>query len=456
MMDPWSLLLFPMQATVIILHIYFLARCFVWKKRARWARVAVCLAYVLLRMADLYLLPDFPPRPLLSIGVTFLLAHALFHGSDFSHFVWSVIAVVLSGIADCFVASVLWLMGPSGSYVEALRDERVFLLGMGISMVITAIAYHCATIGARVREPVSVGNHLLLLATPLGCIGIVYILIGSTMQHETGLSGAWMSMAASVCLLIICTATVSLYNRQQHLAAENMDNQLMLRTAEHMQSQYQQMCTVQERMQKIEHDMKNHITIIQQLHNKGEKEQMREYIAEIEQQIGQTSYLLTGHPVLDTIIHGKCLQAWQEEITTDIHIDLPPAIPISDVDLCALFGNLLDNALEAVCALGGAPARFIKLSAKMSGARWSIICRNSAGEGCYRSFSFLPSTKNRPGIHGIGTKQIQRIVESVDGAVAFELEDGVFSALVMLPVRERAGSTDAKEVKHAATHTVLH
>ena len=103
---------------------------------------------------------------------------------------------------------------------------------------------------------------------------------------------------------------------------------------------------------------------------------------------------------------------------------------MTDADICALFGNALDNAIEAVMRLPE-DRRVVSLTTKQSGKLFSVSLRNFY-DGEVRLVNGLPvTTKSDSGYHGFGVKSIKEIAERYGGDVSVVAEDGVFTLNVL-------------------------
>lgn len=140
----------------------------------------------------------------------------------------------------------------------------------------------------------------------------------------------------------------------------------------------------------------------------------------------------TGCTALDVILSEKMLLCESRGILITCMADGSGLNSIPAPDIYALFGNILDNAIEAVSHLPEEDARSISLSVRTSGAI-TIIHE----ENCYTgSISFrdgLPETiKDDKSYHGFGVRSIQTIAETHNGSLSISADDGIFSLTVML------------------------
>ena len=136
--------------------------------------------------------------------------------------------------------------------------------------------------------------------------------------------------------------------------------------------------------------------------------------------------------MLNALISAKARIAKDNGIDFTVSILLPPILPVSDVDLCILVGNVLDNAFESND--GNIQGFFVHLAIKEMDSYCVISCTNTSNkQENFTSLKNLQSTKtDKENTHGIGTRQIQTVAENTGGFVTYKNYNGEFSVLVML------------------------
>lgn len=143
----------------------------------------------------------------------------------------------------------------------------------------------------------------------------------------------------------------------------------------------------------------------------------------------------TGNPSLDTLITQKNMQAKAQKTTLTCLIDGREFAYLGEIDLYALFGNILDNALEATAKVADPERRVIDLNATRQRNLLVVHCVNFFdGPAPKDSAGGLPaSSKTDAENHGFGLRSIRRVAESNGGNLEAYAEDGVFHLKVVLP-----------------------
>ncbi len=180
------------------------------------------------------------------------------------------------------------------------------------------------------------------------------------------------------------------------------------------------------------HDYHNHIQTMIALEASGETERLREYLFDLNRDLTQVDTVIkTGNVMADAILNSKLSLIKNHGIGTAAKAALPASLKISDVDLCVLIGNMLDNALEA-CLRQQNGERFIRVYIGTLKKQLYISVTNTTGV-VHKTQRGYVSTKNEPS-HGFGLMRIDRIASKYGGSVNRQSEEGVFATEIMLPM----------------------
>ena len=180
---------------------------------------------------------------------------------------------------------------------------------------------------------------------------------------------------------------------------------------------------------KIHHDINNHLLAINTLIETGNLEQAKRYIFEVSEQLDLvTMPIKTGRDVLDALLFKKTEQATKKganivfEINSSLH-----NCSISDYDLCTIFGNILDNAIEAVNS-----GDRISVSIEKQYNMFYIFCENAFHKELKRKGERILSTKKDFGSHGFGLTRIKDIAKHYGGDVNITAVNRVFRIEILI------------------------
>ncbi len=191
------------------------------------------------------------------------------------------------------------------------------------------------------------------------------------------------------------------------------------------------------------HDLKNQLLV---LGSKSENQQ-KEALAEMEENLDiYSSFAKTGNDALDIIITQKGLLCVSKKIRLTYILDGKAMSFMSDTDLTSLFGNILDNAVEALDT-EEEDCKIIKLYVTTVNGFVSITEENY----CHHDLTFAEgkpvSTKGDPSYHGFGIRSIEYISGKYEGNVNISLEDDIFRISILIPIPENDGKDDLEKSK---------
>ena len=168
-------------------------------------------------------------------------------------------------------------------------------------------------------------------------------------------------------------------------------------------------------------------------------DELSSYIHDLDQAIARyETWNVSGNSVLDALLTQKKIFCSEHGIQLLVHADGRALEAISARDICTIFGNLLDNAAEAVLKLADPKERIIQVEAARSGAFLLIRVENRCGDDVMVSAEGLPrTTKRDKAEHGIGLKSVRLTAERLGGSLNLSVEDGWFTAGVLLSSGEQ-------------------
>lgn len=180
------------------------------------------------------------------------------------------------------------------------------------------------------------------------------------------------------------------------------------------------------------HDYHNHIQTMKAHLSLGQMEELAEYLSKLDTDLTTVDTVLkTGNVMVDAILNSKMSLIKSKNIAVNAKAVVPKTLTVSEVDLCVIIGNLLDNAMEA-CLRQEQGEVFIRIYIGILKGQLYISVLNSAGAVIKDNGRYLSSKKS--GTHGFGLLRIDRIVEKYEGYVNRQNEEGAFATEVMLPL----------------------
>lgn len=181
------------------------------------------------------------------------------------------------------------------------------------------------------------------------------------------------------------------------------------------------------------HDFKNHLQTMQAYLEMGQTEQLEHYLRELTDDYNMIDIpIRTGNAMVDAILNSKLSVVRTKDIRVEATADLPPRLPVSDVDLSVMIGNLLDNAMEA-CLKVPPQERFLRFYMTKAKDNLYIYVMNAA-DGTYRKGSGKYLSTKGTDSHGYGLQRIDRVIRKYKGYQNRQDEGNVFATEILLPL----------------------
>ncbi len=182
------------------------------------------------------------------------------------------------------------------------------------------------------------------------------------------------------------------------------------------------------------HDLKHQIDVIR-MEQDGEKRES--YLQEMERMVKNfNADIVTGNGVLDTILTRKNAYCVQNNINFTCLVDGKLLSFLETLDICSIFGNALDNAIESVKKNPGPDKRLIRLKAFNQNSFLIISLENYCEEKIDLREGLPETTKEDKRNHGYGLKSIKYTVEKYGGTMTLHAEDNWFIMRILIPLKK--------------------
>ncbi len=239
-----------------------------------------------------------------------------------------------------------------------------------------------------------------------------------------------LSMALALCVLgaagffLLRRVLYNMIDRR----IERFQSELIEKQVNEIQNMYRQ-------VRGWRHDYRNHIQNMKIQLKEGNYNGLAGYLSELEDDLDTVDTVVkTGNVMADAILNSKLNVAEKLNVRLNVKASLPEELPVSDVELCSVLGNMLDNAVEACRALPE-EERFLRVYIGRLKGQLYLSVQNSAGR-VRKEKGFYLSTKE--GEHGYGLFRIDRIAKKYGGYVNRQNEEGIFATEIMIPMGKAA------------------
>lgn len=227
----------------------------------------------------------------------------------------------------------------------------------------------------------------------------------------------------AVCITVFFFLRRTLYNMIDR-RIERFQSELIEKQVREIQNMYRQ-------VRGWRHDYRNHINNMKIQLSEGNYDKLSDYLNELADDLDTVDTVIkTGNVMADAILNSKLNVAEKMNIKLNVKANVPDKLPMSDVELCSMLGNILDNAVEA-CGTLPEEERFMRVYIGKLKGQLYLSVQNSAGKVRKSKNTYL-STKE--GEHGYGLFRIDRVVKKYGGYVNRQNEEGVFATEIMVPL----------------------
>lgn len=234
-------------------------------------------------------------------------------------------------------------------------------------------------------------------------------------------------------LAVVLMMSVLVFNISRQYEVEKELARLKSEQAELLERDYTTLNRAYEVNAKLFHDFHNHIGVLRQLLTHEKYGEAVRYLDELQAPVRDlTAAVWTGDETADYLINSKGAAAEAAGVRFQAQVEFPRHTNIRSVDLCAILGNLLDNAIEAARQVPDPSERTVALTIRRIHQMLVIKVENSFAAAPIQENGQLKTTKTGGGLHGWGLKSAQTAAEKYDGMVQANVSGEIFRAVATL------------------------
>ena len=191
-------------------------------------------------------------------------------------------------------------------------------------------------------------------------------------------------------------------------------------------------------LHKIKHDIQNQYAYMQAMLAGKEYQALEDYFAELTGTFAEplVPFVDCGNHALDLIFNMENAKAQDAGVKLDIKAAPPHALPVSELDLCKIYTNVIDNAIEA-CVAEKTENAVVKIDVNVAGEYLFTRIANPTNKTTSFLEKGLPTTKQDGRLHGKGMSIVRDIVKKNDGILKVKIEDGIYYVEFLLALTEK-------------------
>lgn len=335
-----------------------------------------------------------------------------------------------------FMAALEWqihcFIWPDSNPVWWQQYGLMLLIYCGIFISMWFLERRCILNGAEL----TVAKTELLTVAIIGCFIFAISNLSFYLQH-TPFSGQYSSEIMNIRTLVDFAGVAILlaYHIQRAQVHSRRELSAMQVILENQYAQYKMSRESIEMINRKYHDLKHQIAAVRA---ESDPERRVRWLDEMEEDIrSYEAQNKTGNSVLDTILTGKSLYCQKHSISFSVVADGGSLSGLDVMDICTIFGNALDNAIECELTIPEKEKRMIHL--RLTTQKQFLLLQ--VENYCPRMPEFqggLPvTTKVDKANHGYGLKSIQLTARKYGGSMTASAADDWFVLKVLLPLNNQ-------------------
>lgn len=272
-------------------------------------------------------------------------------------------------------------------------------------------------------------QNISLVLMPICSIIVITLLIYTDTCTDIGLT------IVSIGLLIANFLMLYLYNLLLHSISQQYEMEMLKTQLQAYANQLNVVLRGEEKIKALRHDIKHHLNELMLLANKHDVAEIQKYIDEMNSFLKNPNEIVaSGNLEIDSVLNFMLQKAEKELKTVDIKVMLPEKVRHS-FDINVMLGNLLENAIDAA---GKTENKYLSVHIKLKRGILKVKIENSFESSCTlcekqnRKDTILKTTKPFTEQHGIGLKNVKKIVEKYNGTMAVTAQEGIFCVNLLL------------------------
>lgn len=333
-----------------------------------------------------------------------------------------------------FAASLEWQMDCFGVVIFGW-DCPWFRMGLlaGVYGLVYLIVWFCYRKYENAQEPMQVTGKELLSCVIIG-LAVFSISNLGFVSVRTPFGGSRATEIFNVRTLVDLGGMAILYAFHVQRVDLRVRHELeSMQTILHNQYvQYQQSQEAMDLIHYKYHDLKHHIIALRDQEN---DQQRAAYLDKMEEEIQNfEAQNRTGNQVLDTLLNAKMLQCMKKDISMTCVADGTLFSFMDTMDICSIFGNALDNAIEYEEKIEEKEKRLIHVAAVSQKNFLIIRFENYCEESLELDKVVSTTSKGDSNFHGYGLKSLRYTVKKYGGEVNINKENNWFVLKILIPL----------------------
>lgn len=315
------------------------------------------------------------------------------------------------------------------------QSINIYLFASIISKLMFLLTCKFMSRFAQKENPHSRKSYLLFLL-PISSALNIMLIVYLTSKMDYGEKVNWFTAGSCVLLLFANIMVFILYENsiktEQALSVLRLSEQKNKLDFEYNMLLEQRLS----RSRMLVHDVKHHFGMLYSMARESGDTASMEYIREyMNQDIFVTSALRTGNKIADVIINNNHRVCQAEGIKLELVHNNVDFSFVNDIDLCCIFSNLSDNAVESAKKSKNKTVDIVMYESENKSFKFIEISNSCDQKPVFKDFGMVSTKKDDDGkLHGVGIYSVKRAVEKYDGDLKWNYDENKreFTVVVML------------------------
>lgn len=362
------------------------------------------------------------------INLTLYCAYAvLFFADDIRlRLVWASMMIYITVFANTFLIAIMYSIS-SSVLIAGLNPTAIRIAIQAVYLLLCSLM--TATVLKTTKKLVSVTSKAAvgIMISCMICITAMYLLLEVTIESASAGVDSLKFCAISALLMALVLLLLLLFAKANVWAQKYSEERIVSESLEREIRYNSEMTVISGSIRQLKHDYSNHMSVIALLTEDGDIESLRKYMSDYKAEYGNIDrYAITGDNSLDILFSYKKMICDAEGIELKITsvCEGIHKTGLSATELSSLFGNLLDNAINA-CRKLDREKRKISLSIRDKAQMLNIRIENNCID--------LPEKPEESKHIGLGLPRIKSIVDAHNGICTVSPESERFIVDILFP-----------------------
>lgn len=214
--------------------------------------------------------------------------------------------------------------------------------------------------------------------------------------------------------------------------AESIRSELEKRNLTLQKRYYEEMEANQMELRSFRHDINNHFSVAAQLLQEGRNKEAKEYFESLSGRMSAGGRRFCQSGIVNAVLNAKCNRAEEKGIDCFFHIEIDKLLFVDPIDVCTIFFNTLDNAIEACMQIDREEERRISVKARCTANGYFSCEIRNAKRNAVRVEKGRYLTGKAERNHGIGLENVRQIVKRYQGTMEISHTEREFCVVILI------------------------